>query len=392
MGDLPVEAARSGDPGRVAEALATVAVLAARGDTTVIERFTAQVSGEETAAGADLAAARFLDRAIDGGWSPADLHAAALRRLDAFATGYLTDRMAAHRTGRAADAGETWRDQLGELGAAVWWDTGRPHLPQWAERALLTDREAQAAALHALALLAALPRLHGAGPAAAPGRPAHRHVDARALGRVRGLLAKAESTAFPEEAETLSAKAQELMTRHAIDHALLAADDPDRPAARRIWLDTPYTDAKALLVDRVARANGCRAIFLADWGFVTVVGDDADLDGVELLATSLMVQATRTMIDTPGAAETRSRHYRKAFLTAYAARIGDRLAAAAAATVADAPDTDRLLPALAARTARVERAFDTYFPAARAKGITLRSAEGWEAGTAAADQAHLGGG
>jgi hypothetical protein len=47
--------------------------------------------------------------------------------------------------------------------------------------------------------------------------------DRRMLDRVRALLAKAESTEFPKEAEALSARAQELMARHRIDRALLAA-------------------------------------------------------------------------------------------------------------------------------------------------------------------------
>src|SRR4051812_34734140 len=41
------------------------------------------------------------------------------------------------------------------------------------------------------------------------------------LNRVRALLAQAESTNFEAEAETFTAKAQELMTRHAIDMAMI---------------------------------------------------------------------------------------------------------------------------------------------------------------------------
>ncbi|MEU5408890.1 DUF2786 domain-containing protein [Nocardia asteroides] len=389
---LPLDAALSGDPGQVADAVATVAFLAAQGDTTVIERFTAQVADADLTAGVALAGRRILDRAIEFGWLPGDIAEAARRQVDEFAAGYLTDLLAAHRAGFAAGTvDELWQAQLDALGATVWWHEDRPHLRQWADRALLTDAEAVTAALTALALLIRLPKLAQLlpPPGAAP-RSAHRHVDEKTLGRVRGLLAKAESTAFAEEAETLSAKAQELMTKYAIDRALLdrAGADPDLPGARRIWLDTPYTDAKALLVDRVAQANRCRAIFVADWGFVTVVGDDTDLDAVELLSTSLLVQATRTMIETPGA-EADTRAYRKAFLTAYATRIGDRLATAAAATVADSPDAGDLLPLLASHDRRVEQAFATYFPTSRARGITVRSARGWDAGTEAADRARL---
>ncbi|MFE7723814.1 DUF2786 domain-containing protein [Nocardia rhizosphaerihabitans] len=392
-GGLPVDAALSGDLPQVADAIATVAFLAAQGDTTAIDRFAEQVAGADLAAGVQLAGARILDRAFEFGWLPADIHEAARRRVDEFAAGYLTDLMAAHRLEFAADAvDEIWQSQLDELGATAWWTAERSHLAQWTDRTLLTATEALTAALTALALLIRLPKLEQILPlpGTAP-RVAHHHVDEKTLGRVRGLLAKAESTSFVEEAETLSAKAQELMTKYAIDRALLdhGTTDHDLPAARRLWLDTPYTDAKALLVDMVTRANRCRAIFLADWGFVTIVGDDTDLDAVELLSTSLLVQATRAMIETTTTEESRSRHYRKAFLTAYAARIGERLTKAAEATIAESPDPARLLPVLASHQQRVDEAFDTYFPTVRTKGITIRSEQGWDAGTEAADRARF---
>ncbi|WP_410876794.1 DUF2786 domain-containing protein [Nocardia sp. A7] len=391
--ELPVDAARSGDLTQVADAIATVAFLAARGDKNAIERFVEQVAGTELAPGIRSAGQRIIARAFEFGWLPTDIHEAARRRVDEFAIAYLTDLMAEYRAGFPAESvDEIWQSQLDELDATVWWTSERPHLEQWADRALLTAEEALTTAIGALALLIQLPQLERIAPL--PGtrrRTTHHHVDEKTLGRVRGLLAKAESTSFAEEAETLSAKAQELMTKYAIDRALLdtRGSDPDLPAARRIWLETPYTDAKALLIDMVTRANRSRAIFVADWGFVTVVGDDTDLDAVEILSTSLLVQATRTMIDNATTEEARSRHYRKAFLTAYATRIGELLTRAAEATIADSPDPTHLLPALASHRQRVDKAFDTYFPTARSRGITIRSAEGWTAGTEAADRAHF---
>src|SRR5260370_42461587 len=59
-------------------------------------------------------------------------------------------------------------------------------------------------------------------------KPSHK-VDQRMLDRVRGLLANAESTEFPEEAEALTSRAQELMARHSIDDALLTAAGSGRP-------------------------------------------------------------------------------------------------------------------------------------------------------------------
>ena len=48
------------------------------------------------------------------------------------------------------------------------------------------------------------------------------------VSKVQALIAKAESTEFPDEAEAFMAKAQELMTRHAIDLAMLDGESGRR--------------------------------------------------------------------------------------------------------------------------------------------------------------------
>ncbi|MDS0137995.1 MULTISPECIES: DUF2786 domain-containing protein [unclassified Amycolatopsis] len=334
------------------------------------------------AAAADLIAGQLIGRACRGGWLPEDLRQVARRRLDEFAGSYLLDALAAY----AGQFPAVHPDWLAQLDAVRWWNETEPHLPQWAAKHILTPSEAVAAVIDAVGLLKTLPPVTVVLPA--PGtplpRPARHPVDDKKLSRVRALLAKAESSSFPEEAEALSAKAQELMTRHALDRALVEAGTgaPDRPAARRIWLDTPYTDAKSLLVHVVAKANRCRAIFDARWDFVTVVGDE--LDSVELLTTSLLVQANRAMIADPAG---RSRDFRKSFLVSYATRIGERLEQAAKATIAEAPG---LVPVLASREAQVAAAFTELFPEVVSKSVTVRSHEGWGAGREAADRAQLG--
>ncbi|OXM59220.1 DUF2786 domain-containing protein [Amycolatopsis vastitatis] len=344
----------------------------------------------ELAEAADLAGQQLIGRACGGGWLPEDLHEAAQRRLDEFAGSYLLDTLAAY-AGQFASAAvhPGWRAQLDTAGAVRWWTETEPHLPQWAAKHILTPSEAVAAVIEALGLLMILPRLTVVLPAPGtpmPRRPASHHaVDDKKLGRVRALLAKAESTSFPEEAEALSAKAQELMTRHALDRVLVeTAAAPDRPAARRIWLDTPYTDAKSLLVHVVAKANRCRAVFDSRWDLVTVIGDEDDLDSVALLTTSLLVQATRAMVADPAG---RSRPFRKSFLVSYATRVGERLEQASEATIAQAPE---LLPVLASHELKVESAFTALFPEVVNKSVTVRSHEGWGAGRAAADRARLG--
>ncbi|WP_410670969.1 DUF2786 domain-containing protein [Amycolatopsis sp. cmx-4-68] len=320
---------------------------------------------------ADRAAKQVIGRVRRNGWLPEDLDQVARRHVDEFAVSYVLDALAAHAPG------------TGE-----WWDPAEPHLPQWAAKHILTPGEAVTAVVEALGLLMTLPDL----PAATPGRPPHHATGGKKLSRVRALLAKAESSSFPEEAEALSAKAQELMTRHALDRVLVEADAaaPDAPGSRRLWLDTPYLDAKSLLVHVVAQANRCRAIFDPEWGYVTVVGDEDDLDAVALLTTSLLVQATRAMIaDGQDDRGRRSREFRQSFLVSYATRVGERLEQAAETTLAAAPDADRLLPVLASQEKRVATTFAALFPEVVNKSVTVRSHDGWGAGRAAADRARL---
>ncbi|MGW3241975.1 DUF2786 domain-containing protein [Streptomyces sp. NPDC001070] len=230
------------------------------------------------------------------------------------------------------------------------------------------------------------------------------------LKRIRALLAKAESTSFPEEAEALSAKAQHLMARHSVDEALVAGAAPGGggPGARRIGVDRPYEAPKALLLDAVAAANRCRAVWSAEFGFSTVVGWEADLEAVEVLYTSLLVQAEAAILRAggPGPAVKQgrrgaragkgakggnlSRDFRESFLIAYAGRIGERLAAAARDATEEAAEDaggTEVLPVLAAREVAVGRAADEMFPETRTQRLKGRDREGWEHGTAAADRA-----
>ena len=252
-------------------------------------------------------------------------------------------------------------------------------------------------AVEVLALLLSLPVLPRPG---AP--PSRRPRDTRVLEKVRALLAKAESTTFPEEAEALSAKAQELMARHAIDSAMVAAgggaaDVEDGPTGVRVPVDDPYAGAKSILLAEVAGANRCRAVWSKGLGFSTVLGFESDLEFVDVLYTSLLVQATSAMVaagsqvDRGGRSRTRS--FRQAFLLAYASRIGQRLREAEAASRAAAAEEygEALLPVLADRSAAVKAAEAEAFPHLVSRSVSISNAAGWAAGNAAADLASLSG-
>jgi len=219
-------------------------------------------------------------------------------------------------------------------------------------------------------------------------------IDDRVLGRVRALLAKAESTAFPEEAEALTAKAHELMARYAIDH--VGRDDGTGPGLHRLAVDPPYPSAKFVLLGGIARANRCQAVWSKHEGVATVVGYPVDVEAVELLYTSLLVQATTAMLGHGAKADHRGRSrtkaFRHSFLLAFAGRVGQRLAEQTTAVedeAAASTGTD-LVPLLSARATEVERAVDDAFPHLARHRVSASSGEGLAAGRDAADRADLG--
>jgi hypothetical protein len=347
-----------------------------------------------------------ITAAWERGWSPEDLHQFARRRLNPAGVSYLVDAIA-DQTLRYAKATipQRWLEDLRLMGAVVWWESDQTggHLLQWAWRHGARMADALSTVIGVLALLLTLPALPRIGPPpgfAATSAAPRRGVDQKMLARVRALLAKAESTTFPEEAEALSAKAQELMSRYSLERIVVestaSADrgcNPHSAAARRLWLDNPYVAAKAMLVGAVAEANRCRTVLSEKLGFTTVLGDEVDLEIVELLSTSLLVQATRAMVSagsqTSRTGRSRTRSYRQSFLLAYATRIGERLNTARDAGTAAVADPARLLPVLAARERVVDELFESMFPQSVARSFSVGNAAGWHAGRVAADLAVL---
>ncbi|MCP3800754.1 DUF2786 domain-containing protein [Allokutzneria sp. A3M-2-11 16] len=327
------------------------------------------------------------------GWLPVDVFQLVRRRVGREAASLAVDVIAAECACYApATVHPRWRDQLTEIGATVWWDRAEPLLSQWARR----HGHEQTATL--VAVVAVIGDLAFAGtttpilpsPGNAQDSPDRRAgVDEKVLARVRGLLAKAESTDYPDEAEALSAKAQELMNRHALDRASAEATERASPVvnARRIWLESPYLAEKAHLVSAVAGANRCRSVLAEKPGFLTLVGDELDLDSAELLATSLLVQASRAMLaERKGTGQANTRAFRQSFLISYAVRIGERLHAV---TDLDESVSQALVPVFADRERAVADTMDALFPQMRARSFTARDQSGWVAGHAAADRARL---
>jgi hypothetical protein len=324
-------------------------------------------------------------RALDCGWVHDEISRIVRRRAGAVASSLMAGPLTAvaprHRIGETVPA--SWQAEKIRL--------LDPASSSWQE-----DISKAIAALSAIAHLPALPDLSGIGSSA---RNTSLRGDERLLTRIRGLLSKAESSDFAEEADAFMTKAQELMTRYCIDRTMVEADtegDGASPAeARRVWLEDPYLEAKSLLLANVARANRCRSVVDPILGFCTLVGHPADLDATDLLFTSLLVQAMRRITalgsDPTSGRRSRKPSYRSSILVAYAGRIGARLSEASEAVtmVADTALGNRLLPVLAYREEMLDAAVGSLFGDLKELQFSLTDVAGWAAGTAAADLAEL---
>ena len=388
----------------------------AHGDRRAFEVASARVADGSAEAGwcrtTERLLADYLQSAVSGawhrGWQPADLVRVVSRRLSKRHVSLTRDAIAAQMQRYApATIDPRWTSQLSDLEARVWWRPDQNHLQAWAEAQQSGWPATVSCALEVFSLIVGLPELERLTPTPGTARPTGSRsqaqraaIDQRVLGRIRALLAKAESTTFPAEAETFTAGAQALMARHSIDHALLAALDQsssEEPTGRRIGIDNPYEGPKAMLLGVVAEANRCRTVWSRELGFSTAIGFPADLDAVELLFTSLLVQATTAMMQagsrTDGYGRSRTRSFRQSFLTAYASRIGQRLAEATGTQTTKAatePAGRNLLPVLAARSEAVDEAVAAMFPAMTHHVVgSVTHREGWFSGLSAADRAAL---
>ncbi len=349
-----------------------------------------------------------LDGIWEGGWQPSELVRVVRRRLGALHADLSCTAVAAQHSTYETQAPSMWLGQIEELGAiSPWWGSGRDWLGPWTLRHGLTRTDALETAVETLGVLLSLPKTQriatppsGWSTCDKSAASHHQRVDGRVLEKVRALLAKAESTNFQHEADALTAKAQELMARHAIDEAIARADGEgvrEVPGARRLPVDDPYANAKSSLLAVVAHANEVRAVWDEEYALMTLIGFESDFEAVEILYTSLFMQASRSVLAKgqvrDGRGRSRTRSFRQSFYVAFAERIHERLTVAAnrAREGAERELRRDLLPVLVHRRQEVDDLTDRMFPRlTRSKGSVVSNPEGWRAGRVAAEMATLG--
>lgn len=211
------------------------------------------------------------------------------------------------------------------------------------------------------------------------------------LEKIRALLNKAESTDFPDAARLLTEKAQDLMTKYALsEYELRMLDDPsvaDKVETREVKLFAPHTMAKGYIFDAAAKGNGCKSVFGysdstyerveqdGDYVYrdltaseryrtVHVTGFSRDIDNAEMLYTSLLLQATKELLQSERPVWENTRTWNKSFYIGYGREIEQRLVLRRRAVAQDTVVTGvngvehNLLPVLASRTEQVKTEYE----------------------------------
>lgn len=225
------------------------------------------------------------------------------------------------------------------------------------------------------------------------------------LAKVRKILAKAEDpAATPEEAETYTAKAADLIAAYGIDRALLARADPtsDVVGDRVVVLDPPYALDKAGLLSSVAFELRCRSVQRARYVdgakqlSLHLFGYESDLLRAELLYTSLLLQATSTLARTPAPFGESTAAFRRSWLAGFTTAVSHRLRdaerrAESQAEQAHPESTGRSVSlVLADRSAVVSAAVTDEYPYLRKAKARQLSGSGGRSGWQAGQRADLG--
>lgn len=220
------------------------------------------------------------------------------------------------------------------------------------------------------------------------------------LDKIRALLAKAEDpAATPAEAEAFFAKAAELMAKYGIEQAMLADSDPDsdRPGDRVIVVEGTYANDRIYLLGYIADALNCHGITRDKSRGRTEIhlfGYESDLDRVEMLFTSLLLQMFNGMRQGRPTYGEKLITYRKSWIAGFILTVYKRLQEIEARARQEAPAAASGRSAelvVADRKAVVMARFNAAYPSARSNGRqTRRRGTGYAAGQEAARRADLG--
>jgi hypothetical protein len=222
-------------------------------------------------------------------------------------------------------------------------------------------------------------------------------VNENIIRKVKALLATAEHANTPEaEAETAMTMAMALMGKYAIDEAVVRDRGTRGTVQRRVLrCPAPYSTQKKVLANQIGLAFRCKAIGIGDT--VVMFGFEADLEQVEMLFTTLLLQMANAAANLrPGVANGRGAElaaYRRSFMLGWTAEVAKRLRDMNNKVEAEANaehGSDRMALVLRTNAAAVSDAVRAEFP--RTVSSQVRSSgAGWGAGQRSGANANIGG-
>ena len=219
--------------------------------------------------------------------------------------------------------------------------------------------------------------------------------DSKYLDRVRNLLAKAESTEFPAEAELARENAFALMAKHRIDAAHLRAQDTTaEPIHKQVNITNPHANIRANLLNTIALNLNCDLVHVSPKGsyvgIAHLFGFPDDIDRVMFLYSTLLLQFqhARKQVEVP--AGMRPQSYKHGWAVGFINEISRRLRTAREASEAEATTTDPSTAlVLADQTAAVKaKVFEAFRSTSNSRG--RGSAAGARAGHVAGARADIG--
>lgn len=230
--------------------------------------------------------------------------------------------------------------------------------------------------------------------------------------KVEALMRKAERTDNEAEAEAFYGKAQQLMSQHNIDEAMLRLSDTEIPAEEVIYDDmaikrSGFFESMLKLAVACAEANDVRCLVKTpkDWrenAGVRFVGLPSNITKAKMLYVGLLAQCLKFRRSVPDYVKDEAEYagagyiqrWRRDFSLGFAARIGSRLQEMKRETErAAAAKDDRLLPVLASRKDEVDRYYSSMVGAPRrGRSRSGPMSDAFAAGSNAANRADLGGG
>lgn len=219
------------------------------------------------------------------------------------------------------------------------------------------------------------------------------------INKIRGLLAKAESTEHPAEAEAFLDKATALMAQYRIDEAALIASGEvaANPVEKRLIQVTGYRACKDSLIVHVARAFNSHVIRTGGNKGYGLVGGKSDLDMAIALFTSLELQLDRELFKQTGYDTGSTRSMRANFAKGWVSTVGKRVTERykEQTEAAEATATPGTALVLRDRDAEAAEKFTEWFntkPVYRTTRSTTTNYHYYSQGASAGRKADIGGG